>query len=70
MALRGLMVTADGKHRVHLVNLDGHEKIRIESAGRTQAISGHNKPCWYHVADVRTPQEVARHVDLASLREA
>lgn len=65
--LRDLMVSEDGRTRVHRVSVDGVEKIRIESLGRTQAISGRNEPAWYHVHDARTVPEVARHVDLATL---
>lgn len=65
--LRDLMMSADGKTRVHRVVVDGVEKLRIESLGRTQAISGKNVPAWYHVHDARTVPEVARHVDLATL---
>ena len=69
MALRGLMMTADGKRRVHQVNVDGVEKLRVEALGRSPGISGKARPVWYHLADVRTPQEAARHVDLSTLRE-
>lgn len=67
MALRGLMVSADGKTRVHSVVVDGVQKLRIERAGKSQAISGRSDPVWYHIHDASTVQEVARHVDLASL---
>lgn len=68
MALRGHMVTSDGKTRVHSVQVDGVEKIRIERLGRTQALSGRDRPCWYHVHDAGNVQEVARHVDLSDLK--
>lgn len=68
MALREALISEDGKTRVHKVTLDGVDRLRIERLGRTQAISGRNDPTWYHVHDARTVPEVARHVDLSTLR--
>jgi hypothetical protein len=64
-----MLYSPDGKHRVHKVVLDGHERLRIERRGLTQAISGPQRECWYFVHDARNVQEVARHVDLSTLSE-
>lgn len=60
------MMTADGMTRVTVINRDGRPLMKIEDRGGTAPGA---KPTWYHRATVRTIQEVARHVDLASLRE-
>lgn len=61
MALRGPMISSDGTRRLHHVTVDGIDKIRVEAAGP--------KGRWYHLIDANTVPEVARHVNLADLKE-
>lgn len=59
------MVTEDGKVRVTVINNGGRPQMKIEDLGGTAI----GKPRWYHRVTVRTVQEVARHVDLSTLKE-
>lgn len=63
--LRDPMISADGNTRVHRVSVDGVQKIRIESRGLAR---GGTAPAWYHLVDAKTIPEVARHVDLSTLK--